>query len=76
MSVRYKCAKRIIGALRRKGIKARMDELEEGHYTVDIWYETGKRFEELREEDIRRPLEIFKIFKRMHSTHEKKGGEV
>jgi len=55
--------KAIIKALKKKGINATMDELEEGHYTVDIWYETGKKFEELTVEDIRKPLEIFRIFK-------------
>jgi hypothetical protein len=55
--------KEIIKALRKKGIKATMDEIEEGHYTVDVWYETGKKFEELTIEDLRKPLEIYKIFR-------------
>jgi hypothetical protein len=55
--------KQIIKALKKKGIKATMDELEEGHYTVDSWYETGKKFEELTIEDLRKPLEIYKTFK-------------
>jgi hypothetical protein len=40
-----------------------MDEIEEGHYTVDVWYETGKKFEELTIEDLRKPLEIYKTFR-------------
>jgi len=53
----------IIKALKKKGIKATMDELAAGHNAVDIWLETGKKFEELTLKDIQKPLEIFKTFR-------------
>lgn len=53
----------IIQALKKKGIKAEMEEIQAGHCTVDVWLKTGKKFEELTVEDLRKPLEILKRFR-------------
>ena len=52
----------LIRELKKKGIRATMDEMEEGHNSVDVWLKTGKKFEELTVGDIREALRLYEIF--------------
>jgi len=58
-----KYAKWLIEELKKKGIDKEVDDLDSeeiqaGQVTVDLWFKTGKRFEELTPKDLEKPLKI------------------